>query len=418
MFFVDFRHGRGYIIQGENKTNIIREVPTMRIVERQVLHLDVADFAVAVERVADPALRERPVVVAPPTVRALVTAASTEARREGIRPGMPLAEARRRCRSLRALPPNEPLYARAGRAVMEVAGRFSPVLEPRAHGRVYIDVTGTGRLFGSPVDAAARLRKELSRALRLPAALGVAVNKLVSRVAADVTEPSGLLDVRAGDEAPFLAPLQVERLPGVGAAIGRELRALNVRLVRQLATVETEHLTMAFGRFGVVLHQRALGIDPRPVQPPVRKPVLRREVTLAEDTNDPLRLRAALRGLVEGAGRELRARRRTASRLRLVVGYADGRVDVGAGRFPAPANLDQRLWRVADALLGRSLTRRVRVRSLSLSVSGLAPESGQLMLFDDGPLLRESALGAALDRIRDRYGAGVVRRGGELNHDG
>ncbi len=388
----------------------------MRIVERQVLHLDVADFAVAVERVSDPTLRERPVVVAPPTVRALVIVASTEARREGIHPGMPLAEARRRCRGLKALPPNEPLYARAGRAVLEVAGRFSPVLEPRAHGRVYIDVTGTGRLFGSPVDAAARLRGELSEVLRLPSALGVAVNKLVSRVAADVTEPSGLLDVRAGDEAPFLAPLQVERLPGVGAAIGRELRALNVRLVRQLATIETEHLTTAFGRFGIVLHQRALGIDPRPVQPPVRKSVLSREITLAEDTNDPQRLRTALWGLVEGAGRELRARRRTASRLRLVMRYADGRIDAGAGRFPAPANLDQQLWRAADALLGRSLTRRVRVRSLELSASGLATESGQLTLFEDGPLRRESALSAALDRIRDRYGAGAVRRGVDLHH--
>ena len=185
----------------------------MRVLERQVLHLDVAGFPVAVERVVDPTLRDRPLVIAPPVPRARVLFASAEAGREGIQPGMRVDEARRQCRGLVLRPPNDPLYARAGKAVLELTGRFSPVLEPQAHGRIYLDVTGTGRLFGPPIDVAARLRKELIASLRLDAAVGVAANKLVSRVAADVTEPTGLLDIRAGDEAPFLAPLHVARLP-------------------------------------------------------------------------------------------------------------------------------------------------------------------------------------------------------------
>jgi DNA polymerase-4 len=388
----------------------------MRLLERQILHLDVADFAVAVEQVADPTLRCRPVVVAPPAVRALVIAVSAEARREGIFPGMPLVEARRRCRGLATLPPNEQLYTRAGRAVLEVAGRFSPLVEPESHGRVYLDVTGTGRLFGSSVDTAARLRKELSASLRLPAAVGLAVNKLVSRVAADVTEPAGLLDVRAGDEAPFLAPLRVDRLPGVGVATARDLRALNVRLVRQLATIDSGHLEMALGRIGALLHQRALGIDPRPVQPKVARPELRETCTLAEDSNDPRELRAFLRRLVKRAGRKLRARRTTASRLRMVVSYADARTDVAAGRFKEATNLDARLWRAADALLGQALGRRLRVRGLTLLASGLAPETGQLSLFDDAACRSEAALNVALDKISDRYGMEAVRRGVDLPH--
>ncbi len=182
----------------------------------QVVHLDVADFAVAVERVVDPGLQGRPVIVAPDAPRALVSTLSAEARREGIRRGMEVREALRRCRSARVIRPNEPLYARAFRAVGEVAARFSPVQEPRSPGRIYLDITGTGRLFGTPLDLAARLRKELTARLRLAAAVGVAVNKLVSRVAADLTEPAGLLDARAGDEAPFLAPLQGGRRPAVG----------------------------------------------------------------------------------------------------------------------------------------------------------------------------------------------------------
>ena len=388
----------------------------MRVLDRQVLHLDVADFPVAVERVADARLRERPVVVAPPAVRALALSVSAEARWEGIRPGMPVQEARRRCRGLVVLPPNEPLYARAFRAVVELSGRFSPLIEPGPQGRVYLDATGTAGLFGPPVDLAARLRQELLASLRLDAAVGVAVNKLVSRVAADLTEPSGLLDVRAGEEAPFLAPLKVGRLPGVGGVVIRELKALNVRIVRQLAAIEVEHLALAFGRVGIVLHQRARGIDPRPVCPPVRQPEIRRETTLGEDTNELVELRAALRALVESAGRELRALGMTAFRLDLKIRYADARKDRGTGRFASPSSLDPELWRAADALLRRTLSRRVRVRGLELWLGGLARRPVQLGLFENETLRRERELTTALDRIRSRHGEGAVGSGLTFRH--
>lgn len=380
----------------------------MNLPERQVVHLDVADFAVAVERVADPGLRGRPVIVAPPTARSLAVSVSTEARDEGISPGMPVREARRRCRSLVVLPPDDALYARASRAVIEVAGRFSPVLEPRSRGRVYLDVTGTGRLFGPPVDLAAKIRREMVSALRLDSAVGVAVNKLVSRVAADLTEPAGLLDVRTGDEAPFLAPLRVSRLPGVGSAISRELLALNVRTVRQLALVERYHLLMVFGTFGAVLHQRAIGVDPRPVRPPSVKPEIDREVVLPEDTNDPALLRSALRSLVEDAGRELRARGRTASRVGLQVRYTDARTTASSRALAGPSKLEPELWRAASGLMKQVITRRVRVRSLRFKLAGLARRPEQPGLFEDARLARDTALTAALDRVRERFGEKAI----------
>lgn len=386
--------------------------------ERQVLHVDVADFPVAVERVVDPALRGRPLVIAPPLARAVVLCASSEARQDGIRPDMLLLEAKRLCRGLQVLPPNPPLYARAGRAIGELTGRFSPLIEPKSDGRVYLDVTGTGRLFGPPVDLADRLRRELLAGLRLDAAIGIAVNKLVSRVAADVTEPAGLLDVRLGDEASFLAPLAVGRLPGVGPPVSRELSALNVRWVRQLALIELEHLVLCFGRFGHVLHQRALGIDPRPVQPQASEPGIRREVTLGEDSNDPDRLRAVLRSLVGEIGRELRARGVSASELRLELQYADSKHAAGSARLAVPASLDGGLWPAAESLLARVLVRRVRVRSCLLQGLGLARPSRQLLLFDDElevEVDRESALMRALDRIRARHGQAAVRFGVELS---
>jgi DNA polymerase IV len=383
---------------------------------RSVLHLEVADFPVAIARIGDPSLRGRPVAVAPSAVRALVLAASAEARREGIRPGMPLREASRRCRGLRILPPDEALWSRATRAIIEAAERFSPIVEPSSLGRAYLDVTGTSRLLGRPLDVASRLRSEMLASLSLDAAVGLAVNKVVSRVAADLTEPSGLLDVKPGEEAPFLAPLPVERLPGVGREAARELRALNVRTVGRLAAVSADLLVAAFGPFGVILHQRAVGVDPRPVRPKALKTEVAREVLLSEDTNDRHALRGALRRLVEETGRELRLRGLASSRLRLAIGYADARAGEGLFSLPIPASDDGELWRAADRLLERVLERRVRVRRIGVRAERLASRTVRpRSLFDlvepDVARRSEEALTAALDRIRDRHGRDAIRWG-------
>src|SRR5207247_5320613 len=152
--------------------------------------------------------------------------------------------------------------------------------------RWFLDLTGTRRLFGRPADAAARLSREVHSGLRLPAAVGIAVNKTVSRVAADQTEPAGLLDIAHGDEASFLAPLPATRLPGVAGDVKSTLSDLNIRIVREIAELDVGHLTLLFGRFGIVLHERALGIDPTPVHPPEEEPAVVEEVILTEDTNE------------------------------------------------------------------------------------------------------------------------------------
>ncbi|MBP1625137.1 MAG: dinB, partial [Acidobacteria bacterium] len=164
--------------------------------EREIIYLTVPAFPVAVERVVHPDLRGRPVVVAPPGVaRSIVTALSPEAWDAGIRKGMAVAKAMRYCRNTIVLPPNESLYLRASRAIFKVLENFSPLLEPSGHGHAYMDITGTGRLFGPPRDTAWMAQKEIRQRLRLDAALGVASNKMVSKIASEVIRPSGLQDV-------------------------------------------------------------------------------------------------------------------------------------------------------------------------------------------------------------------------------
>jgi len=379
--------------------------------EREIVHIDIAAFAVAVERVVQPALRGRPVVVAPiGTSRSVVTALSWEAWETGIRKGMVLAKAVRRCRDLTVLPPNEPLYARASRAILKILQRFSPVLEPAGYGHAYLDITGTGRLFGPPRDMAWQAQREIHRELHLDASLGVAANKMVSRIASEISKPLGLQDVRPGDELPFLSPLPVRLLPGVGPQVQASLDELNIRIIRDLVQMKIEHLTFAFGRLGFLLFQRAHGIDNTPVYPERAVPALEQEKTLAEDSNDYALLRNVLFDLCEEACAQLRAERQHAGCLELRIRYSDFRESGGKAPLTPPLQSTAALYARGERLLDRILTRRTRVRSLYLRFTNLTRGFVQLELFADPGPTKQAKLESALDVLRRRYGTDVLKR--------
>ncbi len=198
-----------------------------------------------------------------------------------------------------------------------MSAAYSPLIEPAAAGRLFLDLTGCGRLLGPGRDAAARLERELSARLRLAGSVGVAGNKLVSRIAAGCLERPGVCDVLRGAEENFIGPLPVAVLPGIGAA--RELTLaseLNLRRVAELAQLSVAQLRLPFGPLAPLLHQRARGIDPSPVLPPRRAPGVAEESFLAREENDDDLLLAELCRLVESCGRRLRAQGQGAGELR------------------------------------------------------------------------------------------------------
>jgi DNA polymerase IV len=382
---------------------------------RTVIHIDITDFHIAVERVLEPRLRNRPVAVAIETAsRSLVYAVSREATRNGIHRGMPLNQALKYCPDLAVLPPNEELYARADNALMKILQQFTPVLEPLRFGHAYLDMTGSGRLFGSILDAAARARHEIQSRLNLEAAAGVAGNKLVSKVASDVIavrDPrAGLCDVHHGEEQHFLSPLHVGYLPGVQKEIRTRLYELNIRLIRELAVINAEHLQMAFGRFGLLLHERSHGIDNRPVQPPKRSPEIVDSETLAEDSNDYDQLRGMLFRLLSACTRRLRQKNLFTRRLLLEIRYSDHKEERGQVRTE-PLQNDWQMLKTAESLLERTLNRRVRVRKMILHLCDLEPANGQLTLFDQPANPKIEAVTKAMDKIRSRFGETTIRFG-------
>jgi DNA polymerase-4 len=382
-----------------------------------IIHIDVTNFPIAVERVVEPRLYLRPVAVAVQTAtQPLVLAASEEAQQNGVYRGQSLYKALKNCRELTVLPPNEELYRRASHALMQLLSQYTPVLEPLRFGHAYLDMTGTRKLFGEPPDTAAKVQRDIKNRLRLGAAAGIATNKLVSKVASDFVTYRGprfgLYDVERGEEEKFLAPLSVNYLPGIHKKVRAELNDLNVKINKELAAIPVEHLQMIFGRTGMLLHQRAKGIDPRPVQPPKRAPEIVEIEQLTDPSNDVELLQSMLFELLSRATLRLRNKRLRSGRLVLHIQYSDFKENAAQQRF-TPLNSEIELTAPAKQMLQRILSRRVRVRKMTLRLCDLTAEPVQLSLFPQDPQIDQ--ITSVMDQIRDKYGDRAIRFGRTIN---
>ncbi|HEX3276011.1 MAG TPA: hypothetical protein VHR43_14235 [Gemmatimonadales bacterium] len=358
---------------------------------RSVLFIDPPAFCTAVEGLLSPALRRRPVAVAPPGAdRAVVLARSAEARLAGIERGMPVRQALKRCPDLVVLPPNPRLYARASRALHEVLRLYAPVIEPRGYGHAFLDLTGTGRLFGPAVDVAARVQREVRQRLRLAVSVGIAANKLVSQAATTVIKPEPLLEVPGGDEAGFLAPHPLDVLPDLPPRLRRRLDDYQLELIGEVAVIPESALCAVFGGAGRLLRARARGIDPRPVLAPEQQAEFHTAHALATDTNDLAVLHPLLQFLSERLGRRLRRRGLVARRLRVELTYADHSAAARTVALPG-AVLDAELGDAARRAFGLANVRRLAVRSVALMLDRLEAARGQLDLWGS---LHEAATAA------------------------
>ena len=383
---------------------------------RHIIHLHIPAFSIAVARVCRPELRDRPVAVAPPqSERAPILSVSSEARKEGIFKGMPLSKATKLCPDLTVLPPNPGVTEKASQGLAELVAQYTPLWEPSRPGHIYLDVTGTERLWGRAKDTGYRISREIKSRLYLSGTVGVAGNKMVSSIASRVMPSSGVLDVDHGRESSFMAPLKVGVVPGIGRFRRKILlEELNIIRVRELAVLDMGRLRLIFGRQALVIHQRALGIDPTPVYPSLMKPMVSEEITLPRDENDDHRLLAALYGLVERCAFRLRSRTLFPRKAGLLIRYSD-QVEVQRRlKLPCLSFWDLDLYGPLEQLFFKTCTRRVRVRFMRVWFWDFSCASGQLSLFPDTSPdhdKKAALVTRALDRIRARHGQGVIRYG-------
>ncbi|MGE3152872.1 MAG: DNA polymerase IV [Nitrospiraceae bacterium] len=390
--------------------------------ERQILCFHVPLFGIALARADDASLNGRPVATAPmQRPRARLCEVSHEALAEGLFPGMTVDLARHLCPSLRIVL-SDPLHLRTAHGRLQnLLAEFTPLWEPVRPGSLFLDLTGTTRLHGPTVDAAARVEREVARRHRLAGVIGIAGSKLVAHLAAMTLErPPQLHHVESHAERAFLAPLSPDLLPGLQRRHASRVRALlddlNLRTLGAIAEVSLPALERAMGPTARLLHEWAQGIDPSPVHPPATQPALEWSCALdPEQIDDQVLLGRCCTG-IEYLCRTLRRQQRVCRRLALIVRYRDQQ-EVYADRVVGGTCWEMDLLPALTTLFFRCVRRRVCVQRIILRAEQVGPPAEQLTLFDLRPVAeqirwaRRQRLCVTLDALRDRFGERAIRWG-------
>ena len=377
------------------------------------MHVDLDAFYASVEQLRRPELRGKPVIVGGSGVegeRGVVAAASYEARPFGVRSAMPLGRARRLCPQGIFVPCDFPAYREASKSVFAILDHYSPVIEPIALDEAYLDLTGEEMLMGAPDAVARRLRDEVKAGCGLDLSIGVANCKLVAKVASELRKPRGLVVVPDGEEAAFLAPLPLGKLPGCGPATLLKLERFGVRTIGDLAALPDPLLGELFGQYGRVLGAHARGVDPSPVMPPGDPKSISREVTFDRDVTDPVKVRETALALLQDVGQSLRSHQLSARTIVLKIRYQPFDTQSRQVTLPHPTDRDDQLAGALRQLLETQLDPSRPIRLLGAGVSNLEAGATQLSLLETRSS-RLAQLDEQLDQLRDRYGDHVIARG-------
>jgi DNA polymerase-4 len=282
-------------------------------VARQILHVDLDAFFVAVEQARDPTLVGRPVVVGgDPNGRGVVATASYEARSLGVHSAMPIRTAKRLAPDAVYLRGDYREYQRISRSFHAILADYTPLVESGGLDEAHLDITGCEAIAGTPEQAAATIRDRIRREHGIAASVGIASNKLVAKVASDRAKPDGVCMVPPGTEAQFLAPMSLRALPMLGPSTEKRLASLGLVTLGQLAAVPDATLEAMLGPHGPILGARARGVDNSRVGGEHNAKSISREGTFAADVADPQHLRSVLRVFCESVGAQLRRQRRRA----------------------------------------------------------------------------------------------------------
>lgn len=382
---------------------------------RTIMHIDLDAFFVSVERILNPALRGKPVVVGgKPGGRGVVACASYEARAFGLHAGMPLARASRLCPQAIFIEGSYTRYRDASHKFMAILADFSPFIEPMGIDEAYLDVTGFESLHGSMRQMAVSIKERIKKELGLCASVGIAGGKVVAKVASDLSKPDGLIEVPEGNGGFFLAPLSVDKLPGIGNKTGLVLKGLGIRKIGELAVLPSKTLKSRFGVYGEVLHRWANGIDDREVELPGEAKSISRETTFACDTRERTFLGATLRYLSERVAAELRESDKHARCIALKVRYTDFTTITRQRTLRQSTDSDQVIYNTGVSLLDLALLSEIQpVRLVGIGVANLVESGRQMEMLDDSARKQEK-LDRAVDRIRRKYGFTVIQTGRTL----
>jgi len=373
--------------------------------DRHIAHMDLDTFFVSVERLERSDLVGKPVIVGSLSDRGVVAACSYETRQFGVHSAMPMKLALRLCPEARVIRGDMDRYSYYSRNVTEIIAQQAPLFEKTSIDEHYLDITGMDRFFGCK-KWMHELRQRIIRETGLPISFGLSINKTVAKIATGEAKPNGEKDVPYPLVKPFLAPLSISRIPGVGDKTYRLLRSMGVVTIDTLSNIPPEMMERVLGSNGIIIWRKANGIDNTPVEPYTEAKSISSETTFEQDTIDMEMLRTKLVRMTEKLCYELRRDERLASVITVKLRYSDFNTYTMQKQIPY-TSLDHKVRPVVEALFEKLYQRRLLIRLIGVKVSGLIQGTQQLDLFEDtSEMVR---LYQSLDYLRHRFSVKAIR---------
>ncbi len=345
--------------------------------------------------------------------RGVVSAASYEARKFGVHSAMPLRTAAKLCPHAIFVNGHPERYRECSEMVHAVLTSFSPLVEMASIDEAYLDMTGTDRLHGLPLRAAHALHQKIKSETQLNCSIGIGSSRLIAKVSSAKAKPHGILWVVPGQEAKFLAPLDVRDIPGMGKVTEQNLHALGIRLVGDFARFDEAFLEQHFGKWGLAMAGKARGEDAggwfvNEVGADIGAKSISHEHTYNEDTANVEQIESTLMRLSEMVGRRLRESNLHARTIQLKLRYKDFTTITRAHSLAVPTQLDTEIFAQIRALFHKNWRKGMQVRLLGVHASGFDTAATQGDLIEDGSRQRWQQAMSAADRMRDKFGESSV----------
>lgn len=374
--------------------------------QRTIVHLDLDSFFVSVERIHRKELMGKPVLIGADSDRGVVASCSYEARTFGVRSAMPMRMAKQLCPEAIILRGNSGEYMKKSDEVTEIIRSKVPLFEKTSVDEFYVDLTGTDKFFGA-MKLAMELRQYITEESGLPNSFGLSINKTVSKVATNTAKPNNYRQVERGTEKPFLAPMAIEAIPGVGEKTAHLLRSMGVMRIHTMQELPIELMQRLLGEHGPVLWRKANGIDDSPVIPWHERKSISTERTFERDTIDVVKLRGMLTAMAESLAFQLRKGQKLTSCVAVKVRYADFETHTKQQRIGYTA-CDHIILPIIHELFRTAYDRRQRIRLIGVRFSHLVGGGHQMDAFTD--TAEAMNLYQAMDKVRKRFGDRTVMR--------
>ncbi len=379
----------------------------MLLLARNIVHLDLDTFFVSVERLINPVLAGKPVLIGGTSDRGVVASCSYEARKFGVHSAMPMKMARTLCRDAVIVRGDMELYSKYSHDVTDIIAERAPMYEKASIDEHYIDVTGMDRFFGT-LRWTHELRQSIIKNTGLPISFGLSVNKTVSKIATGEAKPNGELQVQRDAVKPFLAPLSIRKIPMIGEKTYRLLRSMGIVTIDTLSRIPVEMMERVMGKNGIMIWEKANGQDSTPVLPYSESKSISTETTFEQDSIDVVKMKEKLVKMVEKIAFELRDQQKLTSCVTVKIRYSNFDTHTLQKSVPYTA-FDHILIPLVKELFDRLYQRRMLIRLIGVRFSGLVAGNPQLNMFEDSSGM--ISLYQALDRVRNKYGQKIVRRG-------